>query len=202
MLSLGLDPEKATLVCAVGRARNDRLAWLLSTVTPMGWLEKRASYKDKISRALSADTGCSPIRCFRRPTSCSTTPTWCRSARTRSSTWRSPATSPSGSTESTAAGGRVQAAQPYILESVAVVPGLDGRKMSKSYNNTIEIFDDPATIRKKVKKIVTDSTPGRGAPRTPTPASFLSLLRALGRARRNRRCGSTLPPKGASVTAK
>ena len=47
----------------------------------------------------------------------------------------------------------------YILDNVAVVPGLDGQKMSKSCNNSIEIFDEPATIRKKVKRIVTDSTP-------------------------------------------
>ena len=47
--------------------------------------------------------------------------------------------------------------KPYILDAVAVVPGLDGRKMSKSYENTIEIFDDPKTILKKCKRIVTDS---------------------------------------------
>ena len=56
--------------------------------------------------------------------------------------------------------------KPYILDAVAVVPGLDGRKMSKSYDNTIEIFDDPKTIRKKCKKIVTDSTPVE-APKNP-----------------------------------
>ena len=66
--------------------------------------------------------------------------------------------------------------KPYILESVAVVPGLDGRKMSKSYNNTIEIFDDPATIRKKVKKIVTDSTPVE-APKNPDTCPLFNLFK-------------------------
>ena len=56
------------------------------------------------------------------------------------------------------------------------MPGLDGRKMSKSYNNTIEIFDDPATITKKVKKIVTDSTPVE-APKNPDTCPLFNLFR-------------------------
>jgi tryptophanyl-tRNA synthetase len=48
--------------------------------------------------------------------------------------------------------------------------------MSKSYNNTIEIFDDPATIRKKCKKIVTDSTPVE-APKNPDTCPVFNLFR-------------------------
>jgi tryptophanyl-tRNA synthetase len=59
---------------------------------------------------------------------------------------------------------------------VAVIPGMDGRKMSKSYNNTIDIFDDPAIIRKKVKKIVTDSTPVE-APKNPDTCPLFSLFK-------------------------
>jgi tryptophanyl-tRNA synthetase len=66
--------------------------------------------------------------------------------------------------------------KPYILDNVAVVPGLDGQKMSKSYNNTIEIFDDPATIRKKVKRIVTDSAPVE-APKNPNDSSLFALFK-------------------------
>ena len=66
--------------------------------------------------------------------------------------------------------------KPYILDNVAVVPGLDGQKMSKSYNNTIEIFDDPATIRKKVKRIVTDSTPVE-APKNPDDLPAVRLFK-------------------------
>jgi tryptophanyl-tRNA synthetase len=57
-----------------------------------------------------------------------------------------------------------------------VVPGLDGRKMSKSYNNTIEIFDEPAAIRKKTKKIVTDSTPVE-APKNPDTCPLYNLFK-------------------------
>src|SRR5690606_6109585 len=49
--------------------------------------------------------------------------------------------------------------EPYILKDVAVVPGTDGRKMSKSYGNTIDLFDDPKVITKKCKRLVTDSRP-------------------------------------------
>ena len=57
-----------------------------------------------------------------------------------------------------------------------MIPGLDGRKMSKSYNNTIDIFDDPATIRKKAKKIVTDSTPVE-APKNPDTCPLFNLYK-------------------------
>jgi tryptophanyl-tRNA synthetase len=49
--------------------------------------------------------------------------------------------------------------EPSIRDSVAVVPGIDGQKMSKSYDNTLEIFGDPGTLKKRVMQIVTDSTP-------------------------------------------
>ena len=54
--------------------------------------------------------------------------------------------------------------------------GLDGRKMSKSYDNTIEIFDDPKTILKKCKKIVTDSTPVE-APKDPDLDNLFQLFK-------------------------
>jgi tryptophanyl-tRNA synthetase len=66
--------------------------------------------------------------------------------------------------------------EPLILEEVAVVPGLDGRKMSKSYGNTIEIFDEPKAIRKKVMSIKTDSTPVE-EPKDPDTDNVFSLFR-------------------------
>jgi tryptophanyl-tRNA synthetase len=64
----------------------------------------------------------------------------------------------------------------YILESVAVVPGIDGRKMSKSYGNTIEIFEPESSVRKKVMRIVTDSTPVED-PKDPEKCNVFALLR-------------------------
>jgi tryptophanyl-tRNA synthetase len=66
--------------------------------------------------------------------------------------------------------------KPYILESVSVIPGLDGRKMSKSYGNTIDIFEEPAAIKKKVKRIVTDSTPVE-APKNPETDPLFNLFK-------------------------
>jgi tryptophanyl-tRNA synthetase len=48
--------------------------------------------------------------------------------------------------------------EPYITKNIAVIPGLDGRKMSKSYNNTIPLFCDEAELLKCIKRITTDST--------------------------------------------
>jgi len=49
--------------------------------------------------------------------------------------------------------------EPFIEDDMAVIPGTDGRKMSKSYGNTIEIFNTPKKMKKQVMNIVTDSTP-------------------------------------------
>jgi tryptophanyl-tRNA synthetase len=68
--------------------------------------------------------------------------------------------------------------EPYILDSTAVVPGVDGRKMSKSYGNEIGIFEEGKELKKKVMSIVTDSTPME-APKDPAesvPFLLLSLL--------------------------
>ena len=74
--------------------------------------------------------------------------------------------------------------EPDILEEVAVVPGVDGRKMSKSYDNTIRMFWPEARLKKAVMAIVTDSTPVE-APKDTGQALFQlwSLFADAGRAR-------------------
>jgi len=64
----------------------------------------------------------------------------------------------------------------HILKSVAVVPGIDGRKMSKSYDNTIEIFEPENKVKKKVMRIVTDSTPVED-PKNPATCNIFALLK-------------------------
>lgn len=66
--------------------------------------------------------------------------------------------------------------EPYILDDVAVVPGVDGRKMSKSYGNTIGIFDEGKALKKKVMSIVTDSTPLE-EPKDPDTCNVFALIR-------------------------
>lgn len=65
-----------------------------------------------------------------------------------------------------------------ILPTVETIPGLDGQKMSKSYNNTIELFDEEKSLRKKIMGIVTDSTPVE-APKDPSASSIVSLYKLV-----------------------
>ena len=66
----------------------------------------------------------------------------------------------------------------HIVESVAVIPGLDGQKMSKSYGNAIEIFEPEAGVKNKIVKIVTDSTPVE-APKDPDRCNVFALLKLV-----------------------
>ncbi len=157
LMALGLDPEVATLFVQSDVPETTELAWMLTSVTPMGWLEKCVSYKDKVQQGLPAEHGLFaypvlqaadillydadlvPVGQDQKQHLEITRDIAERFNHTYGETFKLP--------------------KPHILNSVAVVPGLDGRKMSKSYANTIEIFDDPKTILKKCKKIVTDSIP-------------------------------------------
>src|SRR5947199_3236723 len=176
LLALGLDPDRATLFVQSDVPETAELAWLLTTVTPMGWLEKAVSYKDKVQQGLPADHGL-----FAYPV-----------LQAADILLYDADLVPVGQDQKQHLeitrdiaerfnrvygdkGDVVRLPNPYILDNVAVVPGIDGRKMSKSYNNTIEIFDEPATIRKKVKRIVTDSTPVE-APKDPDTCPLFNLF--------------------------
>jgi tryptophanyl-tRNA synthetase len=63
-----------------------------------------------------------------------------------------------------------------ISEDTAVIPGIDGQKMSKSYGNTINIFDDEKTLKKKIMKIVTESTPVED-PKDPDTCNVFSIYK-------------------------
>ena len=177
MLALGLDPEKSTLFVQSDVPETTELAWLLSTVTPMGWLEKCVSYKDKIQQGLPAEHGLFAYPVLQAADillyDADLVPVGQDQKQhleiTRDVAERF---------NRTYGGGEdiFRLPKPHILEAVAVVPGVDGRKMSKSYNNTIDIFDDPAVIRKKVKKIITDSTPVE-APKNPDTCPLFNLYK-------------------------
>ncbi len=160
LLSLGIDPETATLFVQSDVPETTELGWLLTTVTPMGWLEKGTSYKDKIQQGLPSDHGLFAYPVLQAADillyDADVVPVG-QDQRQHLEITRDIAERFNhvyGQGEEV-----FRLPKPYILDQVAVVPGLDGRKMSKSYNNTIEIFDAPEVIRKKCKKIVTDSTP-------------------------------------------
>ena len=176
LLALGLDPEKACLFVQSDVPETTELAWLLTTVTPMGWLEKCVSYKDKVGQGLPAEHGL-----FAYPILQAADILLYDADRVpvgQDQKQHLEITRDIAERFNNTFGPVFKLPEPYILSQVAVVPGLDGRKMSKSYDNTIEIFDDSRTIEKKVKRIVTDSTPVE-APKNPETDNLFQLFKLL-----------------------
>ncbi|MBV8265934.1 MAG: tryptophan--tRNA ligase, partial [Planctomycetaceae bacterium] len=174
LLALGLDPEEATLFVQSDVPETTELAWLLTSVTPMGWLEKAVSYKDKVQQGLPAEHGLFAYPVLQAADillyDADVVPVG------QDQKQHLEITRDIAERFNHTYGDVFELPMPYILDTVAVVPGLDGRKMSKSYDNTIEIFDDPKTILKKCKKIVTDSTPVE-APKNPETCPLFNLFR-------------------------
>ena len=156
-LACGLDPERSVLYRQSDLPEVCELTWILSTVTPMGLLERSHAFKDKISQGLSVDHGL-----FAYPVLMAADILIYRSD-----------VVPVGQDQKQhlemardiaqrfnhAYGVEVlKLPEPHILEDVAVVPGTDGNKMSKSYDNVIRMFWPQKQIKKAVMRIVTDST--------------------------------------------
>lgn len=177
LLSLGLDPKTATLFVQSDVPETVELAWLLTTVTPMGWLEKCVSYKDKVQQGLPADHGLFAYPVLQAADILLYDADVVPVGQDQKQHLEITRDIAERFNHVYGKGGEVfKLPKPYILDAVAVVPGLDGRKMSKSYGNTIEIFDAPEVIRKKCKKIVTDSTPVE-APKNPDTCPLFNLYR-------------------------
>ncbi len=174
LLALGIDPDRATVFVQSDVPETTELAWLLTSVTPMGWLEKCVSYKDKIQQGLPAEHGLFAYPILQAADillyDADKVPVG------QDQKQHLEITRDVAERFNNTFGEVFKLPDPYILESVAVVPGIDGRKMSKSYNNTIEIFDDPKTITKKCKKIVTDSTPVE-EPKNPDTCNVYQLFK-------------------------
>ncbi len=156
-LALGLDPEKTVLWRQSDVPEVIELAWILSCITPMGLLQRCTSYKDKVAQGLSPNHGlfaypvlqAADILIF----DSQLVPVGADQKQhievTRDIAIRF----------NNKFGEIFVIPKEHIMKSVAVVPGVDGRKMSKSYDNTIGIFEPENKVKKKVMRIVTDSTP-------------------------------------------
>ncbi len=157
LLALGIDPEAVTLFVQSDVPETTELAWLLTSVTPMGWLEKCVSYKDKVQQGLPAEHGLFAYPVLQAADillyDADTVPVG------QDQKQHLEITRDVAERFNNTFGATFKLPEPYILKDVAVVPGTDGRKMSKSYDNTIDIFDDPKVITKKCKRLVTDSRP-------------------------------------------
>jgi tryptophanyl-tRNA synthetase len=157
-IALGLNPERSVLYRQSDVAEVPELAWLLSTVTPMGLLQRGHSYKDKVSRGLTPNHGLFAypvlmaadiliVRADKVPVG--------KDQKQHLEMTRDIA----AAFNQTYGEGVLKVPEELILPEVAVVPGIDGQKMSKSYGNTLEIFAVEAELKKRVMSIVTDSTP-------------------------------------------
>jgi len=173
-MALGLDTDKTVFWRQCDVPEVTELTWLLSCVTPMGLLQKCVSYKDKIAQGLSPSHGLFAYPVLQAADiliyQSNLVPVGADQKQhievTRDIAMRF----------NNAYGEVFTIPEEHIIESVAVVPGTDGRKMSKSYGNTIEIFEPEKSVRSKVMKIVTDSTPVE-APKDPDKCNVFALLR-------------------------
>lgn len=168
-LACGLDPKKAVFWKQSDLPEVTELAWILTTLTPMGLLERCHSYKDKTARGISANHGL-----FAYPVLMAADILLFNSNLVpvgRDQKQHVEVTRDIAIKFNEAYGQTFVIPEPQIREEVAVVPGTDGQKMSKSYGNTIDIFGDEKAIRKKIMGIVMDSR----TPQEPKPDADKNL---------------------------
>ena len=176
-LACGLDPAKCVFFRQSDVPEHTELAWILSTVTPMGLLERCHSYKDKVANGISPSHGL-----FAYPVlmaadiliyDSDVVPVG-RDQKQHVEVTRDIAIKMNEAFGE----GLFKLPVPRIREETAVVPGLDGLKMSKSYDNTIQLFEEPAALKKKIMGIKTDSTPVE-EPKPTEGSSILALYKLV-----------------------
>lgn len=175
-LACGLDPARAVLFRQSDVPVVTELAWILSTITPMGLLERCHSFKDKTARGLAASHGL-----FAYPVLMAADILLYDSDLVpvgKDQKQHLEVTRDIAVKMNETFGPVFKLPEPAIREETAIVPGLDGEKMSKSYNNTIEIFAPENVIRKKIMGIKTDSTPVE-APKPTENSAILGLHRLV-----------------------
>lgn len=155
LLACGLDPEKGTVFLQSDIHQHAELSWILACVTPMGLLERAVSYKDKVEKGMTASVGL-----FTYPV-----------LMTADILLYQADTVPVGKDQiqhvemardiaikfNNAFGEIFILPEARLKKDVAIVPGTDGQKMSKSYGNTIPLFGEEKSIQKAIMSIVTDS---------------------------------------------
>ena len=171
-LACGLDPKRATFFRHSDVPQVTELAWILSTIAPMGLLERATSYKDKLARGMTANVGLFsypilmaadiliydsdvvPVGKDQKQHIEMTRDLAVKMNETYGQIFKLP--------------------EPRIQPATETVPGIDGQKMSKSYGNNIDIFGDEKEMRKRVMSIVTDSL-AVDAPKDPATSTIFKL---------------------------
>ena len=155
-LACGIDPERTAFYRQSDVPQVHELAWLLSVLTPMGLLERCHSFKDKTARGIAASHGLFAYPVLMAADILAVNATVVPVGRDQKQ--HVEVTRDLAMRFNHLFGVEVFVLpEPSIQETVAVVPGIDGQKMSKSYNNTIEIFGSGKPLKKRIMKVVTDS---------------------------------------------
>ncbi|PIQ76029.1 tryptophan--tRNA ligase [Candidatus Peregrinibacteria bacterium CG10_big_fil_rev_8_21_14_0_10_49_24] len=156
-LACGFDPSRGTLFFQSYVPEHTELSWILSCSTPMGLLERAVSYKDKVQQGLEANVGLFTYPVLQAADiliyDADVVPVG-KDQKQHIEIARDIAQKFNHRYGSDL----LSAPEPRIVENVAVIPGTDGQKMSKSYGNTIPMFGEEKVIKKAIMGIVTDST--------------------------------------------
>ncbi|HZJ16199.1 MAG TPA: tryptophan--tRNA ligase [Chthoniobacteraceae bacterium] len=175
-LACGLDPKRAVLFRQSDVPEHTELAWLLTCVTPMPMLENAHAYKDHVAKEKTVSHGL-----FAYPVlmaadiliyDSNVVPVG------RDQKQHVEMTRDIAAKLNALYGNVVVIPEASILPTVATIPGLDGQKMSKSYDNTVALFEDEKALRKKIMRIVTDSTPVE-APKDPSASTIVGLYKLV-----------------------
>lgn len=188
LVALGFGPDRCALFVQSAVPELTRLAWVLATVTPMPLLARGHAYKEKVAQGVAASVGL-----FTYPVlmaadvlayDADLVPVGpdqlqhlelARDMATKLNLALAPRWDPAG--PDAARTGLVHLPSALVHETTPLVPGTDGRKMSKTYGNTLDLFADDRTLERQVMRVVTDSTPV-STPK-PSPHALLELLRLL-----------------------
>jgi tryptophanyl-tRNA synthetase len=177
-LACGLDPERATLFRHSDVPQVTELAWVLSTVAPMGLLERAHSYKDKLARGIAPTVGLFSYPILMAADiliyDSDVVPVG-KDQKQHIEMTRDLAVKMNETFGQSKPDGPIfKLPEARIQPATETVPGIDGQKMSKSYGNNIDIFGDEKEMRKRVMSIVTDSTPV-DAPKDPATSTIFKL---------------------------
>ncbi len=154
-LACGLDPKKTTFYRQSDVPEVTELTWLLSVVEPMSRMELATSYKDKVAKGIGASLGLFSYPMLMAADILAVQSDVVPVGRDQKQHVEMARDVATRFNETFAPVFKLPKAS--IRDEVAVVPGVDGQKMSKSYNNTIEIFGAAKDVRSRIMKIVTDS---------------------------------------------
>ena len=172
-LACGFDPDKAVIFMQSDVKEHTELMWILNCIAPMGLLERAVSYKDRVQQGITASVGLFTYPVLMAADILLYETTHVPVGKDQKQHVEM-ARDMAQKFNNTYGKDIFVLPEPVIQEEVAVVPGTDGQKMSKSYGNTIPIFGDEKVIKKAVMGMVTDSA-GANDPKDPDKSPIFAI---------------------------